>query len=658
MAMSGDITDQIQNDLLNCKICLSRFIQPKMLPCAHTYCQGCLEKMVRSDRKVQCPECREVFDVRGGVSKLKTNFHINSLMDIIKSKENEKVVCSWCATAGRRETPAVARCKTCLKCLCPPCKLTHGTANPRHVLEDLPGHIAGPCEVETRMQKMIYCQSHPGTLVDHLCNTCKSVICSSCSSHAHAKHSKVSLAKAGATARPTVMNLMERLKTDTQSLVQQEGNIIQAMEGMKATERSLMSMIECTLAEVINNLIKQGDTIKDTLSSHVREQEELYKVVRDDIQLKIKKAKDTREFSQGVLGSGKMRQIVCLRSVLEDQIDGFQAPRVPDNKKTRPSLTVNESLKSMLSYSNLFNLTFGEDSATKILAAPAKSKPRKSPEKSPLSYTPHPQPRQRAWNLHCFNTLLGGDLCVPNLTGVSVSSDGIIVVADQANSLLKCFTDNGHITATISLPDDDEPCSVAIFHDTIACSSGNRLYMLDMDGTMQKKLLLRGSESIYHLATYRDKYVAVNEGSMCSLSLYEINGKMVKRVKPCGYEGVRFLFLAINSNEQFIVADYGKKCILIFDRDGFVLANWDQVTMNRVGQAFYPCSICTDKDDNILVTERNRILLLWSSGDFREELLTATDSLHKPRVITVDNRNNLVLTQGNGFITVYQLDLS
>ncbi|XP_032869025.1 E3 ubiquitin-protein ligase TRIM56-like [Amblyraja radiata] len=658
MAMSGDITDQIQNDLLNCKICLSRFIQPKMLPCAHTYCQGCLEKMVRPDQKVQCPECREEFDVGGGVSKLKTNFHINSLMDIFKSKENEKVVCSWCATAGLSEIAAVARCKTCLKCLCPPCKLTHGTANPRHVLEDLPGHVAGPCEAETKMQKMIYCRGHPGTLVDYLCNTCNSVICSSCSSHAHAKHSKVSLVKAGATERPTVMNLMERLKTDTQSLVQQEDDITQAMEGMKATERSLMSMIECTLAEVINNLIKQGDTIKDTLSSYVREQEELYKVARDDIQLKIKKAKNTREFSQGVLDSGKMREIVCLRSVVEEQIDGLQAPRVPDDKKTRPSLTVNESFKSMLSHSNLFSLTFGEESAAKAVAAPANSEPLKSPAKSPQAYTPLPQPKQRAWNLHCFHTELGGDEYDPKLTGVSVSYDGIIVVADEDNSLLKCFIDCGDHTISISLPDDDEPCSVAIFDDTIACSSGNQLYMLDMDGTMQKKLFLRGFESVYPLAAYQDEYVAVSEGSMCSLSLYNINGQVVDRVKPYGYEGVRFLFLAINSYEQFIVADCGKQCILIFERDGCLFTICDQVTMNGVSQAISPYSICTDKDDNILVTERNRILLFWPNGDFCEELLTVANGLHKPHVITVDNYNNLVVTQGNGFITVYQLDLS
>ncbi|XP_078286754.1 E3 ubiquitin-protein ligase TRIM56-like [Rhinoraja longicauda] len=659
MAMSGDITDQIQNDLLNCKICLSRFMQPKMLPCAHTYCQGCLERMVRSDRKVQCPECREKFDVRGGVSKLKTNFHINSLMDIFKSTKNKKVVCSRCAAAGRRVIAAVSRCKTCLDCLCPPCKLSHRVANPRHAIEDLPGHGDGPSEAETRMQKMIYCQDHPGTLVDYLCNTCNSMICRSCSSHTHARHVKLTLAKAGPTVRPTVMNLMERLKTDTQSLVQKEDDIVQAMDRMKVTESSLMSVVEYTLAEIINNLVKQGDTIKGTISNYIREQEALYSVARDDLQLKIKKAKDTRDFSQEVLDSGKMRELVCLRSFVEDQIGGLQAPRVPDDKKTRPSLTVNESLKSMLSHSNLFSFTSGEDSALKALATPAKHKKRKSPAKSPPAFVPPPQPIQRVRNLRCFDTELDDDECDPKLTGVSISSHGTIVVVDQDNSLLKCYTSYGHLTTTISLPDNDvDPCSVAIFDDTIACSAGYQLYLLDMDGTMLKKLLLRGSESVYPLAAYRDEYVAVSEGSLCSLSLYDINGQVVGRVKPCGYEGGRFLFLAITSNERFIVADSGKKCILIFDRDGCFFTTCNQVTVNGVSRAISPYSVCTDQDDNILVTEQNRILLFWPGGDFREELLTTAEGLQKPRVITIDNYNNLVVTQGNGYITVYQLDLS
>ncbi|XP_051899022.1 E3 ubiquitin-protein ligase TRIM56-like [Pristis pectinata] len=658
MATSSTITDQIQNDILNCKICLSRFKYPKMLPCAHTYCQGCLEKMVKANRKIQCPECREETDVSAGVSKLKTNFHINSLLDIFQMKESEEVACTRCTAAGKR-IPAVAQCQICFIHLCPLCKFNHSVGNPTHDLKDLLGFSSGPCEAEVKMQKQIYCQVHPMTLVDHFCNTCNIAICTNCSLFAHAKHRKVAMAGAAATTKPIVTKLLGRLRTDLQSLVQQDDSLSEAVNRMKATECSLMSMIETTLTEVINNVIKQGDAIKATLSDYVREQEELYKVAKTELQLQIKKAEDTRELCERVLQSGQAREIVCLKSIVEDQINAFQALNMPAERKASPNLTVNESIKQVISQSNLFSITFGEESVPQAQATPGRTEQRKNPPKTPQANVPIPQPKEKVRNLHSFDSELSDDEYDPKLTGISISRDGDIILVDEENSILKCYANSGYLKTTISLPDeDDDPCSVAVCDDTIACSAKNKLYLLDMDGAFLKKLFLRGSESVYPIAAYKDEYVAVSEGALCSLSLYDVNGHVVSRVKPYGYEGVRFLFLAINSMEEFIVADSGKKCIVIFNRNGQVINICDQVTVNGVDYAINPYSICTDRNDNILVTERNRILLFWPEGVFRNELLNTTNGLHKPRVIAVDDDDNLVVTQGNGIVSLFKLQLS
>ncbi|XP_069765501.1 E3 ubiquitin-protein ligase TRIM56-like isoform X1 [Narcine bancroftii] len=647
MATSSTITDLIQNDLLNCKVCLNRFKHPKMLPCAHTYCQSCLESMMGPNRKIHCPECREEVDLSGGVGKLRTNFHINSLLDIFESKESEEVSCTSCVAAGKSKFCAVVRCQTCLVYLCTLCKIIHLTTFPTHTVSCLPGFNSSSCEAEAMMQKKIYCQLHPKALVNYFCHTCNSVICTSCF-YIHAKHRKVPLAGAVETIQPLVMKLVGRLKTDVQSLVQQEQDLNEAMNQIKVTECSLISMIESTLTEVLNNLIKQGDTIKATLSDYVREQEELCKVTKANLQLQIKKAEDTREFSEQVLQSGKAREIVCLQSIVEDLVNANQALNRPPEHKASPNLTVNESVNNIISQSNLFSLTFGE--TPKAKATPAGNERQKTPL--------IPQPKQKAFSLHCFNTNLQNDEYDPKLTGISISRDGDIIVVDEENSVLKWYSIDGYLKVIISLPDEGEaPCSVAIFDYTIACSASNRLYLLEMDGTLVKKLNLRGSESAYPIAAYEDEYVAVSEGTLCSLSLYDVNGHVVSRVKPCGYEGVRFLFLAINSSEEFIVADIGKKCIVIFNKHGLVFTVCDQLTMHGVNCALNPYSICTDKDDNILVTQRNRILLFWPDGTFRQELLSTADGLHKPRVIAVDHSYKLIVAQGNGFISVFKLDL-
>ena len=47
---------------LTCAVCIEQFKEPKVLPCLHTYCKGCLVKLVRkqgADHVITCPECRQ-----------------------------------------------------------------------------------------------------------------------------------------------------------------------------------------------------------------------------------------------------------------------------------------------------------------------------------------------------------------------------------------------------------------------------------------------------------------------------------------------------------------------------------------------------------------------------------------------------------------------
>ena len=47
---------------LTCAVCMEQFKEPKVLPCLHTYCKKCLEKLVKkqgSEQVITCPECRQ-----------------------------------------------------------------------------------------------------------------------------------------------------------------------------------------------------------------------------------------------------------------------------------------------------------------------------------------------------------------------------------------------------------------------------------------------------------------------------------------------------------------------------------------------------------------------------------------------------------------------
>ena len=72
---------KMANDNLSCPVCYQLFKNPKYLPCHHSYCEQCLEKMqVKS--KIICPECRKEATVPPGeVKDLDNNFFINHLVD-------------------------------------------------------------------------------------------------------------------------------------------------------------------------------------------------------------------------------------------------------------------------------------------------------------------------------------------------------------------------------------------------------------------------------------------------------------------------------------------------------------------------------------------------------------------------------------------------
>ena len=56
---------------LECAICLDQYKEPKVLSCLHSYCRGCLEKLVKRVGEkctVKCPECCSETEVTKSVN--------------------------------------------------------------------------------------------------------------------------------------------------------------------------------------------------------------------------------------------------------------------------------------------------------------------------------------------------------------------------------------------------------------------------------------------------------------------------------------------------------------------------------------------------------------------------------------------------------------
>jgi ribosomal protein S27E len=69
---------------------------PKLLPCSHTVCLQCLERIVatfaRDTGQFRCPICRELITIpRGGVHALPPSFLVNQLLDLMARQRREVI---------------------------------------------------------------------------------------------------------------------------------------------------------------------------------------------------------------------------------------------------------------------------------------------------------------------------------------------------------------------------------------------------------------------------------------------------------------------------------------------------------------------------------------------------------------------------------------
>lgn len=74
-------------DMLECPVCLEKLdVSAKVLPCQHTFCKPCLQRILKSHKELRCPECRTL--VLCSIEELPANLLLIRLLDGIRFGSN------------------------------------------------------------------------------------------------------------------------------------------------------------------------------------------------------------------------------------------------------------------------------------------------------------------------------------------------------------------------------------------------------------------------------------------------------------------------------------------------------------------------------------------------------------------------------------------
>ena len=170
----------VEHSELSCSICLEVFKDPRVLPCIHIYCYGCLEgwvKQSRSNKTICCPLCKEVSSLPpGGIKAIKYNYF---LADLVKRMDAIEVKSKCKGTESKKEG----------------IKLSEVTP--------------------------FYCKAHPRNAIDQFCAECNFAACGTCLLRNHSQHNLVDILEQAKISNKQLQHILKQTTTMIQLIDEQ-----------------------------------------------------------------------------------------------------------------------------------------------------------------------------------------------------------------------------------------------------------------------------------------------------------------------------------------------------------------------------------------------------------------------------------------------------
>ena len=316
---------KVASDNLSCPVCYQLFKKPKYLPCHHSYCEQCLEKM-QVQSKIICPECRkEAIVPPGGVKDLDNNFFINRLVDefILKRKvEGEaEVKCDECSG----EDPVVAFCPDCTLFLCHVCNEHHkGDNNSRdHGVVPLTELRSKKNIAIQPKPKAMMCKRHDMELLFY-CETCDQLVCVYCAAKDHNGHNHDTVDKMASKHRQELKKITAPVEEIFRDLSDTHDNIENVRKKIIQRGDKVNEEIDQHYDRVIQKLMEQKEELKQQVCDTVSQKEKTITRQLEEVEYlqaevtRVKELKDAVEKGSDQEALSVKRQVIdCMQQITD-----------------------------------------------------------------------------------------------------------------------------------------------------------------------------------------------------------------------------------------------------------------------------------------------------------------------------------------------------
>ena len=265
---------------VSCSVCMSKYTDPKQLPCLHSFCLHCLNGIQRTSGrrdKIACPECRQEFNVpdNGNLAALPTNFRINSLLDVLAIKEcnTTGVKCGNCDKRSKESH----YCFQCCAFWCGECITFHNgmKANKDHyalALENFQDH-----DFENILRRPTFCAipGHEKKEIEFFCNICEVAICNACALTNHDGHGKILLEQAANERKLRVKSAIEsqrkRAQTKRSKITKLDESLSEVQEQAARVKRNVQEYADSIHAAIEAKKLEMFDDVERRTKTSLQE---------------------------------------------------------------------------------------------------------------------------------------------------------------------------------------------------------------------------------------------------------------------------------------------------------------------------------------------------------------------------------------------------
>ena len=611
---------------LTCPICYQLFKNPKYLPCHHSYCEQCLEKM-QVQSKIICPECRkEAIVPAGGVKDLPNNFFINRMVDelVIKRKVEgeEEVKCDECD----EDEPVVAYCPECNMFFCQICNESHKRS------KRFRGHGIVPLtelrsNKDTQLQakvKIPPCKDHNYEL-NHYCETCDKLVCLYCTVKDHNGHSHDTVNNMASKHRNELEEVTAPVDEMIRDLSEAHDNIDKMGKNIRGQGDVVDKKIDQHYDELVQKLMKQKEQLKQQAHDAVSQKEKALRVQLEEVEyaqaevLSMKELKDAIEKSSDQEALSAKKQVIDRMQQITDKFNKLNTD--PLQSATMEFVPSKESFPQ---FGQLF--THIDPGACEVVNLPNHITVGKELKFSIITKY-HNGSRcsiggsEVSVQLECNTGEVRSAQVRDNNDGSYMAS----FVAQQVGEVKLSVSINGQQIK-------GSPYSLVV-HDYTRVSKPRKV--INNDGKMGKP---------WGIAFDKNGMWAVADDTKHCVYIFDEQDQLIREVGNHGSgngqlnnpKGVTF-----DSNNYLYVADYGNYRVQIFDVTGKYHHQLGSYGSGN-GQLSVPIGITTH-NNKVFVTEfsNQRISVFHTNGQFSH--IIGKGQLGKPYDVTVNTNNQLLV---------------